>query len=167
MRIEKSATLDSLLPLQKELDLDIQKRHDVTYESTHLRRLLALLVELGELANETRCFKFWSYKGMSEKEKVLDEYADGLHFLLSLGVSLGVEGYTHVFKEPEEDLTKGFLVTYQKVLDLVASFEPKRYAMAFSSYLNLLPLLGFSIEEAVEAYEKKLAVNHQRQEERY
>ena len=30
--------------------------------------ILALQVEIGELANETRCFKHWSNKGPSEKK---------------------------------------------------------------------------------------------------
>ena len=49
--------LEELYSLQKELDLEIAKNHNVTYESTSDKRLLALLVELGEFANETRCFK--------------------------------------------------------------------------------------------------------------
>ena len=82
--------LDDLYPLQKELDEDSAQRHNGSYESTKDKRLLALLVEFGEFANETRCFKYWSLKPMSEKEVVLDEYADAMHCFLSLGIPLGV-----------------------------------------------------------------------------
>ena len=58
---------------QKELDLDIQQRHNVTYENTMSRRSLSLLVEIGELANATRCFKYWSNKPSESKERVYDE----------------------------------------------------------------------------------------------
>ncbi len=70
-----------LFKMQKELDLVIQEKHDVSFENTMTRRSLALFVEIGELANATRCFKYWSYKPSESKERVMDEYADGLHFL--------------------------------------------------------------------------------------
>ncbi len=49
-----------------------------------LKRDLALTIELAELANETRCFKYWSSKGPSEREVILEEFVDSIHFLLSL-----------------------------------------------------------------------------------
>ena len=78
--------LKDLYLKQEELDLEIAKNHNINYEVTRHKRILALLVELGEFANTTRTFKFWSNKGMEEKAVVLDEFADGLHFLLSLGI---------------------------------------------------------------------------------
>lgn len=40
------------------------------------------MVELGELANETRCFKFWSTRQTGEKNRVLEEYIDCLFMIL-------------------------------------------------------------------------------------
>ena len=81
-----------LFKKQKELDLDIQQRHNVTYENTMSRRSLSLLVEIGELANATRCFKYWSTKQTGEKEKELEEYIDclfmALYFSNITGISL-------------------------------------------------------------------------------
>lgn len=48
-------------------------------------RLLALFAEVGEFANATRCFKYWSRKPQESKERLLDEYVDILHFYLSIG----------------------------------------------------------------------------------
>jgi Uncharacterized protein conserved in bacteria len=159
--------LDPLFPLQKALDETIQKDHSVTYDSTHYQRLLALLVEIGELANETRCFKFWSEKGPSPKERILDEYADGMHFFLSLGIPLGVEKMTHKWRPDQKELTLQILKTYDLVAALLESYDAKHYAIAFGSYLNILPLLGYEGEEAIEAYQRKLAVNYQRQKDHY
>ncbi len=163
----KSLDLTPLFAVQKELDLEIAKNHGIDYPSTFRRRLLALLVEIGEFANETRCFKYWSNKGPSGKEAILDEYADGLHFLLSLGIPLGVESYVHVFKKDQDGLVEQILLAYHHALALLEDYGPKNYARAFGSYLNLLPLLGYQPEEAVEAYKKKLEVNHKRQESGY
>lgn len=60
-----------------------------SYESTSEKRLLALLVELHELANETKCFKFWSVNPNGKKDKILMEYVDVLHFTLSIFNSRG------------------------------------------------------------------------------
>ena len=59
--------LTDLIPLQKELDERIMSLHEQTRPSTQLKRVLALVVEISELANETRTFKYWSLKGASEK----------------------------------------------------------------------------------------------------
>lgn len=48
-------------------------------------RILALFTEVGEFANATKCFKYWSKKPSESKERLLDEYVDMLHFWLSIG----------------------------------------------------------------------------------
>lgn len=161
-----NASFSSLFPLQKELDEDIHARHNESYSSTWEKRVLALLVELGEFANETRSFKFWSLKGPSPKDVILEEYADGLHFFLSLGVALGLSsiGEGKPFEGP---LYKGILQTYAEVVDLWRSFDVPHYVKAFQTYLSLLPLFGASEEEAIVAYKKKLAINYKRQEQKY
>lgn len=159
--------LSAFFPLQEGLDKDIAIKHGVSYESTFSRRLMALLVELGEFANETRCFKYWSTKGPSPKERILDEYADGLHFLLSLGIPLGVTHYKHYFKVTEKDLTEAILTVYENAVELRKHYDADHYAKTFGSYLNLIPLFDYSIEEVGQAYLDKLGVNYKRQEEHY
>ena len=48
-------------------------------------RILALFTEVGEFANATRCFKYWSIKPSESHERLLDEYVDILFFWLSIG----------------------------------------------------------------------------------
>ncbi|OMC86909.1 hypothetical protein BK128_09595 [Viridibacillus sp. FSL H7-0596] len=53
--------LTKLFEAQKELDLYIEQQHPVLPGEDRLsKKILALLVELGECANEWRGFKFWS-----------------------------------------------------------------------------------------------------------
>ena len=159
--------LSALFPLQADLDAEIAATHNIDYPSTFSRRLMALLVELSEFANETRCFKYWSLKGPSPKEVILDEYADGLHFLLSLGIPLGVTEYKHYFEVKEKDLTEALLTVYENAVALRKEYTVAQYAKTFGSYLNLIPLFDYSVEEVGMAYLKKLGVNHQRQENKY
>jgi dimeric dUTPase (all-alpha-NTP-PPase superfamily) len=50
--------VNDILELQAKLDTTIQNKHHVNYQSVYDELKLALLVELGELANEVRSFKF-------------------------------------------------------------------------------------------------------------
>ncbi len=159
--------LEKLYILQKDLDLEIANKHHVSYETTSNKRLLALLVELGEFANETRCFKYWSNKGPSEKEIVLDEYVDGLHFFLSLGIPLKTTKYVYEIHKLNVSLSDAIINTY----NLISTFSLKRdlehYIVAFQSYLDIISLLEVDSKEIIEAYLKKLEVNHNRQANNY
>jgi dimeric dUTPase (all-alpha-NTP-PPase superfamily) len=159
--------LTKLFQLQHELDQHIEAEHPrMEGESRQSSKVLALLVELGELANETRCFKFWSNKPASTKTVILEEFVDGVHFLLSLGLEMGVEKFE---LEPIKlaNLTEQFLGLYNAFSILRIAFSDQSYSAAFSAYLGLGEMLGFSWNEIEEAYCKKNQTNHKRQEESY
>lgn len=159
--------LTDLYKKQKELDLEIASNHNVTYASTRNKRTLALLVELGEFANATRTFKYWSNKGPESKERVLDEFADGLHFLLSLGIDQGYEIDSIEVEDDESSLTDNLLTTYELTSKFYSCQSQSNYLAAFISYLRSLFKLGFSWEEARDAYYLKLSENHTRQQTNY
>ncbi len=83
--------LNDLYELQDELDKYILEKKNLNLKSKELLTdtLLALQVEVSELANATRVFKHWSNKGPEPKERIIDEYVDVLHFFLSVGNQLG------------------------------------------------------------------------------
>jgi dimeric dUTPase (all-alpha-NTP-PPase superfamily) len=76
--------LTDIFKMQVKLDNDIHAKHGVNYQSVIEEIKLALLVELAELANEVRSFKFWSNKSSSERNVIVEEYVDGIHFLTSM-----------------------------------------------------------------------------------
>lgn len=159
--------LKDLYRKQLELDLEIANNHHINYEVTRHKRILALLVELGEFANTTRTFKFWSNKGMEDKAIVLDEFADGLHFLLSLGIDKNyVVDYIDV-EDDEMNLTDNLLTTYSLCSEYKSNQTLANYLLMFSSYLRALFKVGFSWDEAKNAYYIKLKENHHRQETNY
>lgn len=159
--------LTKLYEIQKDLDAYIAKNHNVSYENTHKKRLLALIIEIGELANETRCFKYWSNKGPSPKEIILDEYADGLHFLLSLGIPLGVDKYIYEIETLDYSLTEAFIKIYEASIALADNYNVENYITAMKLFINLLPLLGYTSTELIDAYMKKAQVNYDRQNSNY
>ena len=152
---------------QRELDANIASNHHVSYQSTRNKRTLALLVELGEFANATRTFKYWSNKGPESKERVLDEFADGLHFILSLGIDQGYEMDSLDVNDDSNSLTDNLLESYRLVSNFYSSQNKQNYIEAFKSYLRALYKLGYSWEEAKEAYYLKLQENYNRQNNNY
>lgn len=70
--------LTKLFELQAQLDADIETKHPVQEgEDRFGKKVLALLVELGELANEYRGFKYWS-KDQQARTKEECETCDGV-----------------------------------------------------------------------------------------
>ena len=163
----KTVNLKELYSLQAGLDKEIAKNHDITYETTIERRLLALIVEIGEFANETRCFKFWSNKGPSPKDVIMDEYADGMHFLLSLGIPLGAKKYEYKLRKSHKDLTTQILETYKACIALKTHFDLKHYEKAFQVYLNLSQAVKMKPQDIIDSYKIKLDVNYVRQQTNY
>jgi dimeric dUTPase (all-alpha-NTP-PPase superfamily) len=174
---------DLMLGLQRELDEDILFKHPLQEgEDRSEKRVLALVVELGELANETRCFKFWSTKGPSEKDIVLEEYIDGIHFFLSIALELNMsrieKDKLKVYFNSRDTLSGHFLRAISKIIHLgnmkkmddlgKGQFDLKRtFYSAFAYYLLLGEELGFTKDDIEQMYLKKNAKNLKRQEEGY
>jgi dimeric dUTPase (all-alpha-NTP-PPase superfamily) len=161
--------LEKLFIMQQALDQHIEKKHDLQEEDLFNRKVLALLVEIGELANETRCFKFWSVKPSSEKSVVLEEFVDGVHFILSLGIECGFEKLQYTIQtEPTAlNVSEQFLLIYEKINVFKNSKNDHDFKELLESYLQLGNLLGISYEEMEKAYFTKNEVNYQRQQNNY
>ena len=159
--------LDELFAAQAKLDATIAENHHVSYATTRHRRIMACYVEIGELANVTRCFKYWSNKGPEKDEIVLDEFADGLHFYLSLGIDIQTSKRSYNLTKPAANLTDQFLEVYHRLDVYKKKQDDASFIKAFQAFLNLLPLLGYRWKQLKEAYYKKLGVNYNRQETNY
>jgi len=157
----------TLFNMQRQLDNYITEQHELHGQDLFEERFLALLVELGELANETRCFKFWSVKDKSDTSIILEEYVDNIHFLLSIGIQKGYEfsdldSSITYFKE-----TMQFNYVFETCLKFYRHQTEENYLNMFREYLHLAKLLGFSEQDIIDAYEKKNEVNYERQEKGY
>lgn len=161
--------LEKLFTMQKGLDSHIEAQHNLQAEDLFDRKVLALLVELGELANETRCFKFWSLKPASAKEVILEEFVDGIHFILSLGIEAGFTEQISIRDEPyqSESLTEQFLELYRIIEVFRSTRSLEDYQALFQASLHLAKLLGFSAVEIEQAYIQKNEVNYERQKQGY
>jgi dimeric dUTPase (all-alpha-NTP-PPase superfamily) len=165
---DKFMNFSILFNMQQELDSKIEAQHQLQNENLIERKVLALLVEVGELANETRCFKFWSLKPPASTSVILEEYVDGIHFILSLGLEINVDPLLDL-KEVQADrtITEQFLKVYETIQAFKNNQSYATYKDMFEEYLLLGKLLGFTSKQVEEAYTSKNEVNHQRQQQGY
>lgn len=216
--------LDKLFSTQKVLRDRIGYEGEDRFE----KLILALLVEVGECANEWRGFKFWSknqeptkihhttqgaddknavffkcsngdecgeylyhkdFENLFEpdyeecpkcreghpypfrkKNSMLEEYVDGFHFVLELGIELEnvvtvIRNYDwQPVKATKEEITRQFAQVYLNASLLI---EDDHYRDMQFSYLKLGEMLGFTWDEVEAAYFEKNKINHERQENGY
>lgn len=183
-------TLEELYEMQKELDARIIKEKGLEGQDLLPNTVLGLQVEIGELANEWRGFKHWSNDREPRYEKktiafadpggpfehvthpLLEEYADCLHFFLSIAQQMKIEYIPNY--EPrliEENTTEqliSLLVSVGTILDAEEDMTYlEKWEMSFLSFIDLGHSLGFSFEHIAEAYAAKNAVNYERQSNGY
>lgn len=158
---------DKLYAMQDKLDTYIGENHQLEGRDLFNERYLALLVELGELANETRCFKFWSTKERSAEDVVLAEYVDGIHFLLSIGLAKGFRYERAVIEASKVSETEQFNLIFSKAAFFKEDPTSEKYNILFTIYLQLGQLLGFTEESIQQAYFKKNEINFERQDSGY
>lgn len=109
---------------------------------------------------------------------MLEEYVDGLHFIIDLGIESNCEWYgvnTFTF----DDTTKHFIALYSELgrfrdsyltRDLTANgrnIVAHKFRNLHQLYLGLGIQLGFTLEQIEQAYYEKNRVNHERQNNGY
>lgn len=154
--------------MQKKLDQYIEKKHQLENVDLFGKKILALFVEVGELANETRCFKFWSNKSRNNNDIILEEYVDGLHFILSLGLE---KGYRYTSRNLSELTraaeTEQFNIVFESCINFYKNVSKETYEQLFMNFLLLGEVLGFSESDIQVAYYKKNEINFERQNKGY
>jgi dimeric dUTPase (all-alpha-NTP-PPase superfamily) len=156
--------------MQRELDARILKKFNIDptdMTTDYFTKLItALQVEVNECCNSWRGFKFWS-QNTTSKHDVLEEYVDGLHFVLSIGNLLGKENSVDPSfpSGPDVGPPLQMFALVNKFVNMM--HEDDYYAYLLMSFLDLGYSLGFTWPTITDAYRAKYKINQQRQEEGY
>lgn len=205
--------VEKLMKMQAKLDKAIVNKFPVKPgEDRFIKTIAALQVELAEMMQETRCFKYWSVdkeprnfgpcknclgkgKGLfsgikhtgnyetciecngSGKDEsvnpILEEYADVIHFTLSLGNEIGYTGFDElVFNEylsSVENRTDELVNLFIAINYLSARLtsEENYYEQLLFEVLSLGEMLGFTWEQVEQSYIEKNKENYRRMESNY
>lgn len=160
--------LKKIYAYNKELDKEFISKYQANERCEE--NLLSLLVEIGELANETRCFKYWSKKGSSEREVILAEYADVITMVLCFCNYLKVEDHEFdylVSDLKERTIVQEFLELYSLVSELNQNYNKGYILNILSKVLVLGHHLGFTDEELEQGILKKMNIVEDRLHSNY
>lgn len=159
--------IDDLAKIQETLDARIFKLHNTSREETRQDRVLALLVEAGELANETRCFKYWSLQKHSEDAVIFEEFSDIVHFVLSLGIDIEFDEKEVAYETSSLSLNDQFHRLFSAINVFSISNTKEDYKELLKVVFDLSFALGMKGEDIREMYLYKNEKNHQRQDDNY
>lgn len=160
--------IKKMLEAQKELDKANMEKGGLTEYPLDMAQT-AYRVELGELLQEWKQFKYWKLnKGEIDREKMLEEWADCMHFALSLenyNICPNEGYYDYISKHAEEDIEKYLYAENDIYIVLKRCFTDFDYIVEYTIILGLK--LGFTMEELEQAYWNKNKINWERIENNY
>ncbi len=150
-----------IIDMQIRLDKDIEATHNVVPKEVIVHKVVALIVEIGEFANEIQPFKYWKKKKNIDRKKVVEEFVDGIHFLLSLSIYLQADTLIEPIVTSEcqvQQLADLFIETSKLKKDL----SKEQVEKAFGLYMGMAKLIDLSDKEIEEFYIEKNKVNFER-----
>ena len=174
-------TLKLLQEKQKKLDIFIHQQNKLDLKETFYLRKIALFVEIGEVANELKSFKYWKKDKKINLEKVQEELIDCLHFFLSLAnsaeVNFSAYGFQNFFHEKDFVLnnlllnlferTKKLNLPQKKKIDNKVSKTEKNYQNWLRTFERVCWQAKLDETKLLDVYNKKNKINQQRQLENY
>ena len=149
-----------ILKVNQELD----KVFDEKYSSDkdyYNKNCIALLVELGEFINETKCFKYWSIK-KPDMDNVLEEYADCITMCLSFFTHLNVK-FDNIPKH--SDINDIFILIneiFKDATNMINNGSGELIKKIFSNLLYLGELLNLDKNDIYNACYKKMNIIDER-----
>lgn len=151
----------------KYLDNLFSLQFDIKSPEIIKKYKLELLVEFGELANETRCFKFWSINQTGKKNRILEEYIDCLFMILYFCNITNVSLRENFSATSNKDIIETFLTLYKLGNDLVQKLEKETVKKLLVEILYLSQLLEFTLEDLTNETKRKSQIIQKRLKSNY
>ena len=153
---------------QIELDNYIKENSKIESEQKYWEdRLIALNVELSEVSNEIRFFKYWSKKGPSKNEIIIDELVDCLHFAFSLGNTLKNENWIFLIDDIKRPIRMIYFDISKKIIELKENKDKDLFRNLLFNITELAFNMNYSMKDIEVAYDIKNQINYNRQKSGY
>ncbi len=156
-----------LLEKQKELDKYIKDKINIGDMQYWQDRVTALNVEINELINEIRFFKYWSSKGASKKSVILDEYVDCIHFALSLSNTLNIDELIFITDDMKRSIPLIYFELTEKISKLIFNRDEKLLKSIIWNIVEIAWSMNYSMNDILDAYNIKNKINYERQNTGY
>lgn len=149
---------EKLFKAQKELDSRIEKGKSLTWTEKITYKFLALRVELGELANEWRGFKYWS-ENRNPRTKCPECKGTGYCHYFGFADPLQPCDYCNGYPEKVNPLLEEYVDCLHFILGIGNDLEfnnpfrpgtiiPAETAVAFNSLFRIISTLQYSVERS-------------------
>lgn len=165
--LDKQAVLDNFICQSNGYE-------DCYSQEFYTKRKLALAVEIGEMANETNCFKYWKKNCEIDRDKLIEEIVDCIHFTLSLINLMEVnkkDEFCRIQKEMKIEFIYEFCgidVEIEKlILGIYKMIGLDDYLLTLYNLIAIAKYYNYTAEEIVQAYNKKYEENIERQRRNY
>ncbi len=164
--------LNQLFKVQKIMEDNIKNLTDIQEDSlgeenVFYLRFLALQVKTSEIANLTKCYKYYRIKRSIPKEKIIIRYIDAMKFLLSIG---NAYNFNIIDEQAIQAISKSdnIIKLFSDIMDDIKELKDdiikdnyigslQKYIRLFARYVNLAECLGLNFQQVYNYY---LKYNH-------
>lgn len=165
--------LKEIYELQRKIDEAFAARKDVdnttrtrSLKEFHRMKTIALMVEAAEYANEIQTFKYWKANKNIQNDKILEEFADIMHFACSLAIEYKVPSNVEpIIASQDQNIQLAKL--FSAISKCMKTLNTKNVQNALALALGSAKLNGYSDEEIYKWYKYKNDKNYQRIKDKY
>ncbi|MGG7179235.1 dUTP diphosphatase [Clostridium paraputrificum] len=146
--------ISNLFKIQKEANSKLVIDTTLSEYKLFARKHLQLQIKMSELANETKCYKYWlNDDSILDKNIIFQKYIACLKQILSLGLDNNYDSVEEVTLQPSEYcLSDQFLNLYIDINDLIISPSKDHFITLIEDYFSLGISLGFSEEIILDGF---------------
>ncbi|WP_040214698.1 dUTP diphosphatase [Clostridium polynesiense] len=145
--------LQNLFKIQAERNKSLDILPNLDEYKLNARKLLALNVRVGALANATKCFKYWEDEEVIHRDNILTRYISTLSCILTVGIDKKYTDIESVETRPNEYcLSDQFLNLYVDINDLLVSSSKDHYITLMEDFLSIGHTIGFSEQEIIDNF---------------
>ena len=118
------------------------------------QKILAFLHDLGQVAEDSRCYLFWEKDEPIDHQQLLEDYLEGLTMLMSIGYELRIDSIKNHSEIPSPtDIYSLFFKIYHSILKVQSHYSSEDYQNTIDDYFTLGFQLNIQIEEILNSYQ--------------
>ncbi|SFD20038.1 dUTP diphosphatase [Clostridium uliginosum] len=150
--------IKNLFKAQRTYNSHLSLNDELDYYKLETRKHLEFHVKISDLANETKCFKYWKdNNNLIDMQVIFKKYITCLSQILTLGIDNNYDDITDVCVKPNDYcLSDQFLNLYIDINDLIISPSKDHYLTIFEDLLSLGITLGFTQNQIQNEFSKNM-----------
>ncbi|WP_434336792.1 dUTP diphosphatase [Mesomycoplasma conjunctivae] len=165
--------LKTIFEKQKQLDLaftEYTSKHGRINQENALwedQVIIAAIVEIAEFANEIESFKYWKINKKNNTDKIIEEYADAIHFLTSASLHFQLDHNFQPKQVENYDINNQFKKVFVLSSEFLLHKDKDILKELINYFLGFIKILNWDEKIIFDAYDKKYRTNLERIKNNY